>query len=207
METALSELVVRATQGDRLALGRLLLFYDLRLRRRIERRISADLRPALAVEDVLQETYAAAHRHVSELEPRGEGAFYAWLAMIADRKLLDAGKARRAAKRTPPAGRRVEHDRTTSFLGLARLVDERGHSPSGQVARREAVQALQVAVATLPEALRQVVWMCHIEGQSVREIAAALGRTERAVNQLCYRGLLKLREQMGHRSRFLSDSR
>jgi RNA polymerase sigma factor (sigma-70 family) len=64
-----------------------------------------------------------------------------------------------------------------------------------------------VAVATLPEALRQVVWMCHIEGQSVREIAAALGRTERAVNQLCYRGLLKLREQMGHRSRFLSDSR
>lgn len=195
-------------KGDRVALGRLLLLHDQRLRRRVERRIPADLRSLLSIDDVLQETYIEAHRHIGRLEPRGAQAFHNWLAAIADRKLIDTVKALRAVKRTPPGGgRRLAVDRSTSFLGLAQLIDSRNKTPSGIVARREAVRALQVALASLPGPCRQVVWMRHIENRTPQEIAAAIGRTERAVHQLCYRGLRRLREKMGNRSKFLSDSR
>ena len=75
------------------------------------------------------------------------------------------------------------------------------------VARREAVREMQVALASLPADCRRAVWLRHIEGRPAREVAGLLGRTEHAVHQLCYRGLLRLREAMGTRSKFLSDSR
>ena len=121
--------------------------------------------------------------------------------------MIDAVKALRAAKR-PPRERPqpAPTDRSTSFLNLAKFVDKKGKTPSGVVAGEEAVRAVQVALASLPELCRQAVWMRHIEGKRVSEIAAALGRTERAVHQLCYRGLAQLRERMGSRSEYLSDS-
>jgi RNA polymerase sigma-70 factor (subfamily 1) len=208
MDPAINRLLTRAKQGDRVAMGRLLMVYDRRLRRRLARRISADLQRVLSVEDVLQETYGDAYRHVRRFESRGPQAFYNWLAAIAERKLIDAVKGLRARKRAPaPGARRIGIDLSTSFLGLARLVDEKGKTPSKVIAREEAVRAMQVGLAALPESCRQAVWLRHIEGKDVSEIAAALGRTERAVHQLCYRGLQRLREQMGSRSKYLSDSR
>ncbi|MBN2446265.1 MAG: sigma-70 family RNA polymerase sigma factor [Phycisphaerae bacterium] len=201
MAVGVEELTQRAVAGDRVALGRLLMLYDQRLRRRVGLRFNANLRQSVSVEDVLQETYTAAYTHVRKFEPRGEGTFYRWLAAIADRKLLDAAKAQRAAKRSPRAGgRRIATDRSTSLLGLARLLDSKGKSPSGVVSQREAVQAMQVALAALPEPCRQAVWMRHIDGKAACEVAAAMGRTERAVHQLCYRALKLLREQMGNPS-------
>lgn len=208
MATTIVNLVEQASQGNRVALERLLMLFDLRLRRRIGRRLAKNSPAVLSVDDVLQETYTDAFRHIRRLEPRGGEAFYNWLAAIAERKLLDAVRALRTAKRSPPPGaRRVASDRGTSLLGLAQLVDPRNKTPSGVVAREEAVKTLQVALARLPEPCRQVVWMHHVENKPAREIAAALGRTERAVNQLCYRGLQQLREEMGSRSRYLGDSR
>jgi len=209
MAVSVGELAERAVEGDRIALGRLLVLYDPRLRRRIGRKIGADAGArGLSVEDVLQETYTAGYRHIQRFESRGPEAFYKWLAAIGDHKFLDAVKALRAAKRRPRSGaRRIAVDRSTSFLGLAQLLDGRRKTPSGVIARREAVQALQVALASLPSPCRQAVWMRHIDGKSPREIAATLGRTERAVHQLCYRGLAQLRERLGSRSKFLSGSR
>jgi len=202
------DLIEQARQGDRVALGRLLIAHDARLRGHISRRISHDLQGLLSVEDVLQETYIEAHRHIGGFEPHGPQAIYRWLAAIADHKLIDAARAAHAAKRPPPHRALTSPvDRSTSFLALAELVDDKGKTPSRVVAGQEAVRSVQVALAALPEACRQAVWMRHIEGQSVSEIATALGRTEHAVHQLCYRGLALLREQMGSRSRYLSDSR
>ncbi len=205
---SLDDLLEQAKQGDRAALGRLLMAHDLRLRRHIDRRLPADLRGALSTEDVLQETYIEAYRHVGSFESRGPQAFYRWLAVIADHQLADAAKALRAAKRPPPdRARQVPLDRSTSFLALVQLLDRTGSTPSRILGAKEAVQAMQVALASLPEACRQAVWMRHIEGRAVREIAAAMGRTEHAVHQLCYRGLAMLAEAMGPTSRFMTDLR
>jgi len=205
MDTSRDELVELAASGDRVAMGRLLILTDEPLRKRISRRITADLQGALSAEDVLQETYVEAYKHIGQFEPHGHRAFCRWLTTIADRKLVDLVRALRAAKR-PPRHReqRIPDDRSVSFLTLGQLADKHGETPSKVMAGREAVQAVQVALAALPEACRKAIWMRHIEGKPVKEIAAALGRTERAVHQLCYRGLALLREEMGSRSRFLT---
>lgn len=205
MDTSGDRLVEQAAGGDRLAMGRLLMLYDAPLRRRIASRITADLQGALSAEDVLQETYIEAYRHMGTFTPRGQKAFYGWLAAVADHKLIDAVKALRAAKRPPRhRAQRVPTDLSTSLVALAELADGKVDTPSGVVSRKEAVQAVQTALAALPEACRKAVWLRHIKGKPVRDIAAAMGRTERAVHQLCYRGLALLRQEMGSRSRFLS---
>jgi len=208
MTSPTDQLLENAIRGDSVALGRLLMLHDQRLRRRIDIRMPADLRGTLAPYGVPPGANAEVYPRIRRLEPRGEQAFYRWLVTIVDHKLLDAAKAARAAKRPPPhRARRISAGRSTSFLGLLDLVDEKGKSPSGVIARREAIRAVQAALDALPEPGRQALWMRHIDGRPVREIAAALGRTEHAVEQLCHRGLARLRKEMGSRSKFLSDSR
>ncbi|HUW82702.1 MAG TPA: sigma-70 family RNA polymerase sigma factor [Phycisphaerae bacterium] len=207
MGTAVEKLLKQAQAGDRVALGRLLVAYDQRLRRYLSQRISANFRATVSVDDLLQDTYTEAYSHIDRFDYRGANSFYHWLAKIADHKLLDAVKSQRAAKRMPAGGvRRIGEDRSESLLGLVRLIDSKGKTPSKVVARREAVREMQVALASLPEDCRRAVWLRHIEGRPAREVAGLLGRTEHAVHQLCYRGLLRLREAMGTRGKFLSDS-
>lgn len=208
MSLSVTNLIQQARAGDREALGRLLMLHDIRLRRRIGRRLGGSLGRILSVEDVLQETYAAAYRGIRKLECGGPEAFYKWLAVIADRKFLDGLKAHRSARRAVPFdGRRGLRDESTSFAGLLQVLDRGEKTPSGVIASREAEGALQAALASLPEALRKAVWMKHIEGKPASEIAVALGRSEPAVHQLCYRGLRRLREELGSRSKYLGESR
>jgi len=204
---SLDTLMKRAVGGDRVAVGRLLMLFDGRLRRRMARKITPNLQAVLSAEDVLQETYIEAYRHVGTFQPRGPDSFYRWLAAIAEHKLLDAGKALRAAKRPPRRrARPIAPDRSSSLLGLVELADGKGRTPSGIASRKEAVQAVQVALAALPPACREALWLRHIEGEPVKDVAAAMGRTERAVHQLCYRGLQLLRKELGSRSRYLGES-
>jgi RNA polymerase sigma-70 factor, ECF subfamily len=57
--------------------------------------------------------------------------------------------------------------------------------------------ALYRAVERLPAAQREVIHMRFVEEKSIREVAAALHRSEGAVKQLQLRALEKLRESMG----------
>jgi RNA polymerase sigma-70 factor (ECF subfamily) len=56
-------------------------------------------------------------------------------------------------------------------------------------------------VRTLPEDQRRVIEMRFAEEKSVREIASALGKTEGAIKQLQFRGVQKLREEVGRTAR------
>jgi RNA polymerase sigma-70 factor (ECF subfamily) len=52
-------------------------------------------------------------------------------------------------------------------------------------------------VARLPDVQREVIRMRFVEDKSIREIAAALERSEGAVKQLQLRALENLRKEMG----------
>jgi RNA polymerase sigma-70 factor (ECF subfamily) len=56
-------------------------------------------------------------------------------------------------------------------------------------------------VRTLPEDQRRVIEMRFAEDKSVREIAAALGKTEGAIKQLQFRGVQRLREEVASTAR------
>ncbi len=205
-DNATDELVVKAVAGQATALKLLLIESRDLLCKDIAGRVPADLRGVLDVDDVVQEAHIEVFRRIAKFVPRGPNSFYRWVSAIALSRLRNAIKWQRAAKR---GGRwRAAEFRTRqvqdSTIALLDKLAGRDRTPSHYAARTEAVRAVQVAMADLPEQYRDALWLVHIEGRPVRAAAATLGRTERAVHGLCRRGMDLLRERLQSATRFLS---
>lgn len=71
-----------------------------------------------------------------------------------------------------------------------------GASAAHLALRREQVAAVQQAVAGLPLELRTALVLFEYEGQSMTDIAEALGCTAKAVENRLYRARLRLRQQL-----------
>ncbi len=198
------ELVRRAVRGERLALEMLLLGYYDRLRQRMSRKVPSDLRGVVAADDIIQATFATAIRDVQAFEPSGDDAFYRWLATIAEHKLIDAIRVHRGRRTQGEAMRRRQAEGGAPLTTLLELLAAPDQTPSRTAASSEAVQAVQVALAALPEAYRRVLSLRYIEGWTVAAVAMETGRTERAVHGMCNRGLKLLRSLLGSESRFLT---
>lgn len=74
-----------------------------------------------------------------------------------------------------------------------------GAASASEDALHEALPHLDAALAALSGADRQVVLMRFYEGQGLRDIATALGRTEAAVRKQCQRALEKLEHRLKRR--------
>ncbi|MGH9202116.1 MAG: RNA polymerase sigma factor [Vicinamibacterales bacterium] len=127
-------------------------------------------------EDVTSEVFEQALTHLGRFEWRGV-PFVAWLFRIASNALTDRWRQDARDSHNPPAD-----------VPDSREVEE--------LERRVIVFQL---VDRLPDVQRQVIRMRFVEEKSIREIAAALGRSEGAVKQLQLRALENLRKGMGRR--------
>lgn len=157
------------------------------LRGRIARRWSS----LLSEDDILQQTFTDAFLDIGRFEPRGAGAFGAWLRRLADHNLTDATRALAAARR---GGDRARATAGSSADLLLDQVLASTATPSQVLAREEAAGALRVAVQALPETWRRVVTAYDLEGRPVEELAAELGRSVGAVYLLRNRALRRLAE-------------
>jgi RNA polymerase sigma factor (sigma-70 family) len=108
-----------------------------------------------------------------------------WLASITVN--LARNRRRRIADRQPPV--RLE---PLVEAGLD-LPDLRTPGPSTVVARRESVTGLAMNLLQLPAPIRAAVVLRHVDGLSVAETAAALGRPEGTIKAQVARGLERLR--------------
>ncbi len=124
-------------------------------------------------EDVVQEAIVAAYRQMARF--RGEASFGTWLGRIA------LHKAMRVARR-----RRREVD-----------VDCEGVQETGALAGVAEAVVVREAVARLPERLRVAVVLRFYEGLEGHEMAELLGCRESTVWTRLYRGLQRLREELG----------
>lgn len=207
-ENRLNELVTRAVGGDLAAVKLLLIESEAMIRRRIERRVPAALRPAVGVEDIVQETHVEVFRRIGGFEVRDNRAFERWISTVALSRLRNALRAQRAARRgggrlAAPVWRPDVDATTVALLGQ---IAGPNPTPSRCMARKEAVAALRAGLERLPEQYRQALWLVHIEQLPVRQAALALGKTERAIHGLCRRGLMHLRDELGDTSRFFSKA-
>jgi RNA polymerase sigma-70 factor, ECF subfamily len=117
------------------------------------------------VEDLAQETFIRAYRAMAQF--RGESAFYTWLYRIA---VNSAKKSLADAKRAPRlSSAEIENDEGETFAADEQLSD--GTSPETELAGKQIVTAVNVAVEALPEELRQAITLREIEGLSYDEIA------------------------------------
>jgi len=124
-------------------------------------------------DDVFQETAVRVWRNFSSYprlrNPRG------WLLTIGYRAFIDS---------------RGQHRR---FEPLADPGDVRENSPSELAARAEASDLVNLAIADLPAAIREVVALHYTGGLTLKETAAAMNISEGTVKSRLNAALLKLR--------------
>jgi RNA polymerase sigma-70 factor (ECF subfamily) len=113
------------------------------------------------VDDKTQEVFVVAHRRFMSYEERGHGP-RAWLFQIALRVASDARRHRRRHPEQLDGG--VAEERQSIEPGQANAL-----------ARREALDRLDRALATIDVGRRAVLVMHEIEEMTAPEIAAALG--------------------------------
>ncbi len=148
-----------------------------RLRCFVRCRLGGELAARFEVDDVIQETFLAAHAAFAEFEPHGVGAFAAWLCRIAENRLRALAEHHRAAKRREPG---VDQRIT---LALARIGDD-GPGPATKAEHVEDFEELSAAIAGLESDAREVLLMRYFTGETIEAIATATKRSESAVRRL-----------------------
>ena len=198
------DLLAAAANGDRAAMERLLLAHYSRLERHVAAGIPPSLQRMLSAEHVLQETFIHAFRDIRRFDVYDAVSFHSWLRAIADHRLTDAIRRLRAAKRGG-GWRAVEQPAQTSSLAdLTALLAAPSDRPSRAAVHAEAVQAIQVRLAGLPDDQQQAIRLRYLQEQSLDSVAAAMDRSPNAVRGLLHRGKASLREMLGRTSRWWS---
>lgn len=198
------QMAVAAAGGDRLALERLLLAHYDELAARVRPKLPVRLQSVQAVEDILQQTFMQAFRDIGRFEARSDAKFADWIGRIAEHRLLDAIKEHDRQKRGGEMNRVENSPHDSCMTPLLEWIAGEDPHPSSVAARSEALHALQVALAGLETDQREAVRLRLLEGRSLEETAAELGRTPDAVRGLVHRAKQKLRDAMGRASQWLS---
>ena len=181
-------LIERAKGGDTEAFSLLFHKYRKRLAVLIYYRMSSELQNHAEVDDILQETFLEASRHLDRFAYRAPGSFMAWLARIADHAIVDT--ARHYARQKRDGGQAVAL-RSESNPGGADPSES--NTPSRILFRQERVRAMLDRIDALPPDQREVILLAKFEELSTPEIAARMGKSREAVAVLLHRALTRLR--------------
>jgi len=132
--------------------------------------------PAADVDDLVQETLLEAWRNRGQY--KGDSALGTWVLAIA---------RNRVKMRLRSLGRRGEIDRALRSM-------DREEIPDAVLRDDETVAAVRRALEALPADQADALIRRYYEGRSVRDIAASLGDSEKAVESRLHRAREALRE-------------
>ena len=185
MDTSMAEetrrLIEEARNGDQRGFAKAFGALSEPLRGVIDRRLGTLVRQGVDADDVLQDTFVRALHSLGGFRWRGEESFRTWLESIAIHVTMDV--VRRQGRR--------------KTLHLDEEPKGGGSSPSKGIARRERLHRLERALQTLSPDYRTVLFLSRMEGQSIKDIAARMGRSESAVKNLLLRATKQLRLSFG----------
>jgi RNA polymerase sigma-70 factor (ECF subfamily) len=142
-------------------------------------------------EDMLQETFIKAYRHVEDFD--GRSSLSTWIYRIATNEALMALRRKRPdilSFDAPPAGD-TEPQESLQIVDWCCLPEEEMMSSEGRA-------YLDQAVESLPHGLKVVFLLRDIEGLSTRETAEVLNLSEMAVKTRLSRARLRLREDLSN---------
>lgn len=168
-------LVDAAVQGDRLAFATL---YD-RHAARVYRHCYYRVANRADAEDLTQQTFLQAWQAIGRYR-RGATPFIAWLLTISQRLAINHHRQARPTTDLAPADA-IAGDGDPAIAIV------------GSVAR----DAVRSAILRLHPERRDVIILRFVEGFSVGEVAAALGKTENNIGVLQHRALADLRKLLG----------
>jgi len=172
------DLVGRAQTGDGEAFGQL---YD-RYVDTVFRFIYFRINDRTLAEDFTSETFLRALRRIGTISYQGRD-IGAWFITIARNIVLDHLKSARA---------RLEMTTGDTIEG-----DDRAPSPETAVIEALTSERLMAAVARLGDEQRECVMLRFIQGLSVSETAAVMGKNDGAIKALQHRAVRKLADLLG----------
>ena len=163
-----------------------------RYNQRLFRIARAVLRSDQEAEDVVQETWLRAFRHLSELaEP---ARFAAWVGRIA---LYESWARARQSRRLRPGDPDSEEELATRSVSA---------DPEHTASDREIRGVVEAAIDALPEKYRVVFVLRGIEGLSTGEAARFLNLSRVAVSTRFHRARALLRNELFMRAGLSADS-
>ena len=145
------------------------------------------LRDATEADEAVQDTFVKVFTHITSY--REDLPFEAWFTRILANTCRDRQKARRRRERWETLGFE-RADQAGSAIDLAQAP---GPSPEDALLGSERRRELMSAIDTLPRRQREVLLLCHVEGQSPRDVGEMTGLTESTVRVHLFRALRKLR--------------
>ena len=189
-------LLRRARTGSDGAADALLNHYRPYLRLLARLRDKQQLQAKYDDSDLVQETLLQVHRDLAQFRGITEAEFAAWL-----RSIMAAinGKHMRyytAQKRDVCIERQLEDELNNSSQMLGRMTATPIATPSEHAVQRERAVVLSQALMQLQPDYRETLILHRLEGLTMKEVAARMGRTEDSVQKLMARGLMQLRRLM-----------
>jgi RNA polymerase sigma-70 factor (ECF subfamily) len=179
------EIVRRVVAGERELFELLLRRYN----QRIYRAVRAVLRNPDDTEDVMQQAYVSAYRHLHQFE--GRSAFATWLTKIALREAAARNKKSVALLHMVPE---LPGDDTMNDF------PEPSPDPEARAVAADLMQHVEAEVAALPETYRSVLLLREVEGLSTEETAACLDLTTDVVKTRLHRARVMLRDALYRRA-------
>jgi len=145
------------------------------------------LRDAAEADEAVQDTFVKVFTHITSY--REDLPFEAWFTRILANTCRDRQKARRRRERWETIG----FERTDQTGSAVDLAQAPGLNPEDELLGNERRRYLMSAIDTLPRRQRDILLLCHVEGQSPREVGEMTGLTESTVRVHLFRALRKLR--------------
>jgi RNA polymerase sigma-70 factor (ECF subfamily) len=188
-DAVIRELLKRARAGDQAALGELLEKYRGHLRHLAENLLDDRAAGRLDASDLVQQTCLSVHKQIAGFDGQDAAQFAAWLRQIHERNVRNAVRDQlHAGKRAIGREERLA-DRDVPAAGQS--------SPSQQFVRTEESERLARAIAELPEDEQEALRRRYLEGQSVVEVAAAMGLTKDGLVWLMKRAMKNVKQYLG----------
>jgi RNA polymerase sigma-70 factor (ECF subfamily) len=143
-------------------------------------------------EDIAQQVFVRVWKNAKRYEPRAK--FTTWLLKITRNLVFNELRRRSRHPQVPLQSESEEEERP--------LKDEHAVAPDASLLEHELQEAVDAAIAELPETQRMAVILRRYEELSYEEIAEALDQSVSAVKSLLFRARTELRQSL---QRYLSS--
>ena len=137
-------------------------------------------------EDIAQQVFVRVWKNLKRYEPRAK--FTTWLLKITRNLVFNELRRRSRHPAVPLQSDTDEEERP--------LKDEQAVAPDASLLEHELQEAIDAAIAQLPETQRMAVILRRYEELSYEEIADALDQSVSAVKSLLFRARTELRESL-----------